>query len=333
MIIQLKNSIQEKERQLLGNTLESMKIPAYPIQTQKGEYLVCTPKDNFDIRKIGHLKGILDVHRVSGNHKLVSRKWKVERTSIHFDKDTVIGPDSLTMIAGPCSIENEEQVQSTVEQLKKNNVGFMRGGVYKPRTSPYSFRGLGLDGLKMFYRICKENGIRIVTEVMETGQIEPMMPYVDIFQIGARNAQNFNLLEELGKIDKPVLLKRGISGSIDELLYSAEYIFKNGNEKLILCERGIRTFEKSYRNTLDLNAVPILKEKSHLPVFVDPSHGIGLRRHILPMTLASVAAGADGLLLEIHHTPEKAATDGQQTIDFMEFSNLVKNVLDVREII
>jgi 3-deoxy-7-phosphoheptulonate synthase len=333
MIIQLKHTIQPKERGILDTTLKDLNIPAYPIKTQKGEYLVCTPKENFDIRKIGHLQGIFDVHRVSRNHKLVSRKWKVERTSIRFDENTVIGPETLTMIAGPCSIEDEEQVESTVHELKKNGVGFMRGGVYKPRTSPYSFRGLGLEGLKMFHRICKENGIKIVTEVMEAGQIEPMMPYVDIFQVGARNAQNFNLLEELGKIDKPVLLKRGISGSIDELLYSAEYVFKNGNEKLILCERGIRTFEKSYRNTLDLNAVPILKEKSHLPVFVDPSHGIGLRRHILPMTLASVAAGADGLLLEIHHTPEKAATDGQQTIDFKEFSALVEKVRGLRDMV
>lgn len=183
-----------------------------------------------------------------------------------------------------------------------------------------------MEGLKLFYDICQEHNMKIITEVMEMGQIEKMAPYVDIFQVGARNSQNFNLLEALGKIDKPVLLKRGISGSIDELLYSAEYVFKNGNEKLILCERGIRTFEKAYRNTLDLNAVPILKEKSHLPVMVDPSHGIGIRNHVIPMALASIAAGADGLIIEVHKTPEKAATDGQQSLDFSEFRSLMKKV-------
>jgi 3-deoxy-7-phosphoheptulonate synthase len=230
------------------------------------------------------------------------------------------------MMAGPCSIESEEQINDTVEALKANGVRIMRGGVYKPRTSPYSFRGLGIEGLKMFYKACKSNGIKIITEVMEASQIEQMLPYVDIFQVGARNAQNFNLLEALGEIDKPVLLKRGISGTIDELLYSAEYVFKSGNEKIILCERGIRTFESAYRNTLDLNAVPILKEKSHLPVVVDPSHGIGIRKHVVQMALASAAVGADGLLIEMHKTPEKAATDGQQTLSYLEFEQLMSKL-------
>jgi 3-deoxy-7-phosphoheptulonate synthase len=168
---------------------------------------------------------------------------------------------------------------------------------------------------------------------MESAQIEDMMPYVDIFQVGARNSQNYNLLEALGEIDKPVLIKRGISGSIDELLYAAEYVFKNGNEKLMLCERGIRTFEKAYRNTLDLNAIPILKEKSHLPVIVDPSHGIGIRKHMIPMALAGMAAGADGMLLEIHETPEKAATDGQQTINFTEFDLLMDKLNRLKEVL
>ena len=185
----------------------------------------------------------------------------------------------------------------------------------------------------MFHEICQAHDIKIITEVMEAGQIEAMAPYVDIFQVGARNSQNFNLLEALGKVDKAVMIKRGISGSIDELLYSAEYVFKNGNEKLILCERGIRSFEKAYRNTLDLNAVPILKEKSHLPVIVDPSHGIGLRKHIIPMTLASLASGADGVILEIHETPDKAATDGQQTIDYPEFNSLMKKVNTLSEVL
>jgi len=333
MIIQLKQNIKASEQLHIEQALEELKLKFYPVKTQMGIYFICTPKQEFDIRKVGHLIGISDVHRVSGNHKMVSQKWKVDRTIVEVGDGLVIGDGELTMMAGPCSIESEEQIQKTVAALKKNKVRVMRGGVYKPRTSPYSFRGLGMDGLKMFYEACHSNGIKIITEVMESAQIEEMFPYVDIFQVGARNAQNFNLLEALGKIDKPVLLKRGISGTIDELLYSAEYVFKSGNEKLILCERGIRTFESSYRNTLDLNAVPILKEKSHLPVVVDPSHGIGIRKHVSKMALAGAAVGADGLLVEIHETPEKAATDGQQTLSFTEFKKLMDNLNQLTEVL
>jgi 3-deoxy-7-phosphoheptulonate synthase len=313
--------------------LKELKITYYPVNTQKGSYFICTPEQEFDIRKIGRLKGVEDVHRVSGPHKMVSQKWKVDKTTIEFEDGLTMGNGDFSIIAGPCSIESEEQIENTIETLKRNNVRFMRGGVFKPRTSPYSFRGLGIDGLKMFYKACHENDIKVVSEVMELAQIEQMIPYVDIFQVGARNSQNFNLLEALGEINKPVLIKRGMSGSIDELLYSAEYVFKNGNEKLILCERGIRTFENAYRNTLDLNAIPILKDKSHLPVIVDPSHGIGIRRHVSQMSLAGVAAGADGIMLEIHQEPNKAATDGQQTIDFNEFDGLVKKIRNLRNLL
>jgi 3-deoxy-7-phosphoheptulonate synthase len=333
MIIQLKQNIRNDEQLNIQHELNQLSIDSYSVTTQKGSYLICYPKKEFDIRKIGHLKGINDVHRVSGNHKMVSHKWKTDRTILELGDGLKIGDGSLTMMAGPCSIESETQIYKTIEELKANGVKVMRGGVYKPRTNPYSFRGLGMDGLKMFYEACSKNGIKIITEVMEASQIKEMLPYVDIFQVGARNAQNFNLLEALGDVDKPVLLKRGISGTIDELLYSAEYVFKSGNEKLILCERGIRTFENSYRNTLDLNAVPILKEKSHLPIVVDPSHGIGIRKHVIQMALAAAVVGADGLLVEIHETPEKAATDGQQTLDFKEFRKLMTQVNQLKEII
>ncbi len=333
MIIQLKKNIDATTNSKLKEALDGQGIPFYPVSTQLGNYLICTPKGDFDIRRIGQLAGIMDVHRVSGNHKMVSDKWKVDRTIIDFGDGVQIGPNDFAMMAGPCSIESEEQIDATLEQLVKHGVKFMRGGVYKPRTSPYSFRGLGIEGLKLFHQKCSAKGIKIITEVMESSQIEPMLPYVDIFQVGARNSQNFNLLEALGEIDRPVMIKRGISGSIDELLYSAEYVFKSGNEKLLLCERGIRTFEQVYRNTLDLNAVPILKEKSHLPVIVDPSHGIGIRRHVIPMALASVAAGADGLIIEMHQNPEKAATDGQQTLDFSQFDELMRKVGVLRELI
>ena len=211
-------------------------------------------------------------------------------------------------MAGPCSIEGEENVRETIKHLKENGVNIMRGGVFKPRSSPYSFRGMGIDGLKMWYNIAREEGIKIVTEVMQVSQIEEMYPYVDVFQVGARNTQNFNLLDELGKVDKAVMIKRGISGTIEELLYSAEYVFSGGNEKLILCERGIRTYEKASRNTLDLNAVPILKDKTHLPVVVDPSHGIGIRDYVDSMSLA------------------KAASDGQQTLDFQQSAALIRKM-------
>lgn len=326
MIIQLQNDIRERSIQDIENKLASMQIPFFPVRTQKGDYLICTPRIEFDIRKVGSFKGIKDVHRVTGQHKLVSREWKVGRVSVDIDDQLKIGDGGLAIMAGPCSIENEKQVESIVDELVAQGVQYMRGGVYKPRTSPYSFRGLGMDGLRMFSSRCREKGIRIITEVMETAQIEDMFDYVDIYQVGARNTQNFNLLEALGKVDKPVLIKRGISGTIDELLYSAEYVFKNGNERILLCERGIRTFEHAYRNTLDLNAVPILKAKSHLPVIVDPSHGIGIRSHVLRMSLAAVASGADGLLIEIHPDPDNAATDGQQTIDFSTFEELVDKV-------
>lgn len=323
MIIQLENNINPSSKDGILTQLSNMDIQHYPVQTQAGSYLICTPKQEFDIRKVGHMQGIRDVHRVSGVHKMVNQNWKVDKTTIDLGDDVRIGPSDFAFMAGPCSIEGEAQIADTVKALQSNGVRIMRGGVYKPRTSPYSFRGLGMEGLRIFHEHCHVAGIKIITEVMEAGQIESMLPYVDIFQVGARNAQNFNLLEALGRVDKPVMIKRGISGTIDELLYSAEYVFKNGNERILLCERGIRTFENAYRNTLDLNAVPILKEKSHLPVIVDPSHGIGIRKHVYPMSLAAVAAGADGLIIEMHKTPKKAATDAKQTIDFETFGGLV----------
>lgn len=323
MIIQLSTDIDKSSRELILSRIQEIGYKATEVSTQMGGYLVCIGKKDFDIRAVGNLKGVKDIHRVSDDYKLVSRKWKVNPTKIDLGGGVEISEGGLAIMAGPCSIESEEQIEKTVRQLLANDVRIMRGGVYKPRSSPYSFRGLGMDGLKSFYSICKENGIKVITEVMQVSQVEPMHDYVDIYQVGARNSQNFNLLDALGKVDKPVLIKRGLSGTIDELLQSAEYVFSNGNEKLILCERGIRTYEKAYRNTLDLNAVPILKEKSHLPVIVDPSHGIGIRKFVEPMALAGIMCGADGLILEMHETPEKAFSDGQQTLDFAEFEQMI----------
>ena len=208
----------------------------------------------------------------------------------------------------------------------------MRGGVFKPRSSPYSFRGMGIEGLKIWYQAARAAGIKIITEVMQVSQIEEMYDYVDIYQVGARNTQNFNLLDELGKIDKAVLIKRGISGTIDELLYSAEYVFSAGNESLMLCERGIRTYEKASRNTMDINAISILKDKTHLPVIADPSHGIGIRDNVELLAYATILAGADGVIYETHEKPEEAYSDGQQTLNFEESARLIDRMRKTYEL-
>lgn len=333
MIIQLDKNSTTQQRNDLENVLLQNKIKTTEVITQDNSYLVAVLTTDIDIRVIGNLPGVQDVHRVTDGYKLVSRKWKVKPTEIELGNNVTISEKDFTVIAGPCSIESEEQIHKIVQYLVKNNIKIMRGGVYKPRSSPYAFRGLGIEGLKLFHSICQSHGIKIITEVMQVSQIDEMAEYVDIFQVGARNAQNFNLLDALGRIDKPVMLKRGISGTIDELLQSAEYVFSAGNKKIILCERGIRTFENSYRNTFDINAIPILKEKSHLPVIADPSHGIGLRSHVPKIALAAMAAGADGIITEIHYEPEKALSDGQQTLNFEEFEKLLDQVKKIKEIL
>lgn len=322
MIIQLKPEITATQKESLIQGIQQIGYKITEVKTQLGDYLVGIGSKDFDVRKIGHQEGIQDIHVVSDEYKLVSKKWKVKPTSIDLGDGISIKDGDMAIIAGPCSIESEEQIRKVIDHLKANNIKMMRGGVFKPRSSPYAFRGLGLEGLKLWYDLAKEAGIKIVTEVMQVSQIEEMYPYVDIYQVGARNTQNFNLLDELGKVDKAVMIKRGISGTIEELLQSAEYVFSGGNEKLILCERGIRTYEKASRNTLDLNAVPILKAKSHLPVIVDPSHGIGIRAYVPQMALSGVMSGADGIIYETHEIPEKAYSDGQQTLDFDQSARL-----------
>ena len=331
MIIHLEKNITLQNREAIDSLLKKHNIKTMDVTTQSNHYLVTVLNKEIDIRLFGKMKGIADVHRVTDSYKLVSQKWKVHPTEIDLGDGVIIGEKSFSIMAGPCSIESEEQIEKIVAQLVKSGVKIMRGGVYKPRSSPYAFRGLGIEGLKIFHSICKANGIKIITEVMQVSQIEEMVDYVDIFQVGARNTQNFNLLDALGKVDKPVLIKRGISGSIDELLQSAEYVFSAGNEKIMLCERGIRSFETAYRNTFDINAIPILKEKSHLPVIADPSHGIGIRKHVANITLAAMIAGADGAIVEMHYEPEKAFSDGQQTLNFEEFENLVNKINVLRE--
>ena len=324
MIISLARDISPQQLEDLSALALSLGYKVTVVKTQSQSYLVAVGSAEFDIRLVGQSAGVKDVHRVSDVYKLVSRKWRVDPTVITLGDGVVVREGDLTLMAGPCAIESEAQARSVAAHLKQNGVAIMRGGAFKPRTSPYSFRGLGLDGLKMFHAVAAEAGIKVISEVVSPAHIAEMYPYVDIFQVGARNSQNFDLLGELGKVDKPVLLKRAMAGTLEELLQSAEYVFSSGNERLILCERGVRTVEPSYRNALDLNAIPALKEKSHLPVIVDPSHGVGVRRWVEPVALAAIVAGADGIIFEVHERPEEALSDGAQTLNFFQSERLIK---------
>jgi 3-deoxy-7-phosphoheptulonate synthase len=241
-------------------------------------------------------------------------------------KDVLIGGPEVIIIAGPCAVESMEQLAETAVSVRKNGAKILRGGAFKPRSSPYSFQGLGEEGLKMLHEISIRTGLPVVTEVMDTRQIEIVSKYADMLQVGSRNMQNYPLLKEVGMTCKPVLLKRGMMATIEEFLLAAEYILRQGNEQVVLCERGIRTFETSTRNTLDLSAVPMIKHLSHLPVVVDPSHGTGLRWMVPTMAKAAVAAGADGLIMEVHYKPEEALCDGQQSLNLPEFAQLMKEL-------
>src|SRR5580704_16100661 len=274
---------------------------------------VGTP-DHFEVTEFKVLSGVHDAYRISSPYKLAGRNFRPEGTTIKFKNGVVVGGNQVTIMAGPCSVESREQIRLSAKQVAATGAQFLRGGAYKPRSSPYSFQGMGVEGLKIMREAADEHGFFVITEVMEISQIEVMLPYIDCFQIGARNMQNFNLLRELGHIRKPCLLKRGISATIEEVLLSAEYILSGGNYDLMICERGIRTYETATRNTMDISAIPVLKKLTHLPVLADPSHGVGIRDLVPAMAMAAVAAGADGLLMEMHPNPDKAMSDGAQSL-------------------
>lgn len=277
---------------------------------------------NFDTRKISILDGVAEVYRVTTPYKLASRSFHEENTVIKV-KDVEIGGNKVVLIAGPCSIENESQIFRMAKVVADAGCKILRGGAFKPRTSPYSFQGLGEEGLKLIRAAADEHNLLVISEVMQIDHIDLMEPYVDIYQVGARNMQNFSLLKELGKTTKPIMLKRGIAATIEEWLMSAEYILSAGNKDVFLCERGIRTFEQYTRNTFDLSAIPVVHKKSHLPIIGDPSHATGLRDQVPPMARAAVAAGADGLMIEIHDDPENALSDGPQALLPNSFVKLV----------
>jgi 3-deoxy-7-phosphoheptulonate synthase len=278
--------------------------------------------ETIDRREFELFDGVQEVVRVSEPYKLTSRTFKRDKTVVTA-RGVKIGGDQVVIMAGPCTIESEHQLFETARRVARAGARILRGGAYKPRTSPYAFQGMGIEGLKLLRAAGDELDMAVVSEVMEISQIEAMLDYVDIMQVGARNMQNYNLLSALGQTRKPVLLKRGMSATIQEWLLAAEYIMSGGNYDVILCERGIRTFETHTRNTLDISAIPVIGKLSHLPIIADPSHAVGLRDKVMPMARAIVAAGADGVLIEVHHDPDKAVCDGPQSLYPDQFARLM----------
>ncbi len=288
------------------------------------------PQDDFDPAILEALEGVKECHRIVSAYKLASRHFNPAGTIVKVGQVEIGGPSVVTM-AGPCSVESEAQIEACSAIVAGEGARFIRGGAFKPRSSPYSFQGMGEAGLKILREAADRHGLLTVSEVMDQVQIPLLLQYSDVLQVGARNMQNFNLLRELGKVRKPILLKRGIAATIEELLLSAEYIMSGGNYEVILCERGIRTFETSTRNTMDISAIPVLKRLTHLPVVADPSHGTGKRDYVLPMARASVAAGADGLLVEVHPDPDRAVSDGAQTLRPDQFADMMRSVRAVAQ--
>src|SRR6266568_5704369 len=327
MIVAMQETATEEQIQVVVEHLIEMGFSVHRTTGERQSILAAVgARADFDTRNLEVLSGVEHVHRISAPYKLSGRAFRPEGTVVQFANGVKIGGAEVIVMAGPCSVESREQLFTVAEHVAKAGARALRGGAFKPRSSPYSFQGLGLDALKLLREAGDKFNLLVISEVMEISQIPVMLPFVDIFQVGARNMQNFNLLRELGKVKKPVLLKRGIAATIEELLLSAEYIMAGGNYEIILCERGIRTFETYTRNTMDISAIPIVKKLSHLPMTADPSHGTGRRDKVPPMARASVAAGADALLIEVHSNPDKAFSDGAQSLFPEQFSTLMKEL-------
>ncbi len=326
MLVVMKPHATEADVDAVVEKIRSLGLTPHPIPgAQRVAIGITGNKGGLDPGQFETMPGVAEAIRVSQPFKLVSREVKEEDTVIDFG-GVALGGNALAVIAGPCSVESREQILEVARAVKSAGARFLRGGAFKPRTSPYEFQGLAEEGLKLLALAREETGLKVVTEVMDVETLPMVADYADMLQIGARNMQNFSLLKQLGNVRKPVLLKRGPSATIREWLMAAEYIVSRGNYQVALCERGIRTFETMTRNTLDLNAVPVLKALTHLPVVVDPSHGIGLRAHVAAMARAGIAAGADGLVVEVHPRPEKALSDGQQSLTPREFEDLMRQV-------
>src|SRR5437763_11643860 len=327
MIVAMQEAASEEQIQVVIEHLMEMGFSVHRTTGERQSIFagVCA-RAYFDTRNLEVISGVEHVHRISASYKLSGKAFRPEGTIVQFANGVKVGGEEVVVMAGPCSVESREQLLTVAELVAKAGARALRGGAFKPRSSPYSFQGLGIEALKLLREAGDKFNLLVISEVMEISQIGQMLPYIDIFQVGARNMQNFNLLRELGKVKRPVLLKRGIAATMEELLLSAEYIMSGGNYEVILCERGIRTFETYTRNTLDICAIPIIHKLSHLPMASDPSHGTGRRDKVAPMARAAIAAGADGLLIEVHNDPDKALSDGAQSLFPDQFRELMKQL-------
>ena len=337
MLVVMQSHATEEQVRAVCKRIESLGLKAHPMPGSLRTAIGITGnKGAIDLGILESLPGVIECIPVSKPYKLVSRDTKQEDSIIRIPTpsgDVIVGGDQIALVAGPCAVETEEQCLAIAERLKKSGVRLFRGGAYKPRTSPYSFQGLGEAGLKILSKVREKFGFGIVTEAIDNESLDLVEEYADVIQIGARNMQNFSLLKRAGRAKKPVLLKRGMSATLDEFLMAAEYVLSEGNYNVMLCERGVRTFSDFSRNTLDLAVVPAVKKRSHLPIFVDPSHGTGKRHKVLPLSRAAVAVGADGFLIEVHHEPDKALSDGMQSLLPEEFISLADEVRQIAAVL
>jgi 3-deoxy-7-phosphoheptulonate synthase len=337
MLVVMQSHATEEQVRAVCQRIESLGLKAHPIPGSGRTAIGITGNSGaVDLGVLESMAGVIECIPVTKPYKLVSRDVKEENSIIKIatpSGEVLVGGPHVAMVAGPCAVETEEQSFAIAQQLKATGVRLFRGGAYKPRTSPYSFQGLGLQGLQILSQVRKQFGFGIVTEAIDNESLDLVEEYADVIQIGARNMQNFSLLKRAGRTKRPILLKRGMSATLDEFLMAAEYILSEGNYNVMLCERGVRTFSDFSRNTLDLAVVPAVQKRSHLPILVDPSHGTGKRHKVLPLSRAAVAVGADGLLVEVHHEPEKALSDGIQSILPEEFAKLVEEVRQIAQVL
>ncbi len=327
MVISMRHDATEEQIQTVIEKIQSLNLDSHR-STGMNYTVIGAVGDTaaIDQRDFELLDGVGEVVRISAPYKMASRQFQPFDSVIKVGRDIEIGGRQVVVMAGPCAVEDKDQIEQIAARVAGSGAKILRGGAFKPRTSPYSFQGMGEEGLQLMRAAADRHGLAVISEIMDASQIEVMLPYVDILQVGARNMQNFTLLRALGTLDKPVLLKRGLSATIEELLMSAEYVLSGGNKSVILCERGIRTFETYTRNTMDICAIPVVQKLSHLPIVADPSHGTGIRDKVLPMARAATAAGADGLIIEVHHQPEKAVSDGAQSLYPDQFGKLMKEL-------
>lgn len=329
MIVKLNKNINEDELESIKEKIlesnNNIKIIVNESNDEKILGIVGETK-NLNLDSIEKSSNVIEISKIPESYKLANRKFHPLNSVIKIGDEIIAGGDKLMMIAGPCSVESEEQIIEIARRVKAAGANFLRGGAFKPRTSPYAFQGLKYEGLELLKKAREATGLKIVTEIMSTDDIEVFEKDVDVIQVGARNMQNFDLLKKLGKLNKPILLKRGIASTIEEWLMSAEYIMSEGNTNVILCERGIRTYEPMTRNTLDISAVPMIKKISHLPIVVDPSHAAGIRWMVSPLSKAAVASGCDGLIIEVHNNPEKALSDGKQSVTPDMYDEIVEEL-------